>query len=126
MVDLRPCSECRRHVGIEERACPFCGAALAAAAPKAALLGRASRAAVFAGAALASSACGGKQTKPDTTNTQTASQDAGMTDQTWHTDPGDQTGTGDQTGPGDQTDDTPDRSNIPMPYGAPPARRRVV
>jgi hypothetical protein len=122
MADLRPCSECRRHVAIEERACPFCGAALAAAAPRPALLGRASRAAVFAGAALASTACGGKQTKPDTTGNQTAAQDAGMTDQTG----GDQTDPGDQTGPDDQTDTQPDRSNIPMPYGAPPARRRVV
>jgi hypothetical protein len=87
--------------------CPFCSAELAAPAPRSALLGRASRAAVFAGAALASSACGGKKAKSDTNvnNTEPATADAGV-----------------ESPP----PPPPDKNNIPMPYGAPPARRRIV
>lgn len=108
MTDLRPCSGCRRHVAIGERVCPFCSAALAAAVPRDPLLGRMSRAAVFAGAALASTACGGKKAKSDTTTVdqQTAQQDAGV-----------------EQPPPPPPDD---KTNIPMPYGAPPARRRIV
>jgi hypothetical protein len=111
MTDLRPCTECRRHVAIAERACPFCNAELAPGSPRDPLFGRLSRAAVFAGAALASTACGGKKAKSDTapvdqTNQQTTQQaDAGV----------------------DQPKQAePDKAPIPMPYGAPPARRRVV
>ena len=107
MTDLRPCSGCRRHVAIDERVCPFCSTELSAASPKSPLLGRASRAAVFAGVALATSACGGKKAKSDTiNNNQTATSDAGV-----------------ETPPPPPPDD---KNNIPMPYGAPPARRRVV
>ena len=107
MTDLKVCAGCRRHVAIEERACPFCNAVLAAASPHSGLLGRASRAAVFAGAALASTACGGKKPKADNVQNQNdqAQVDAGTP----------------------QPDNTqkPD-NNVPMPYGAPPARRRIV
>jgi hypothetical protein len=99
--------ECRRHVAIGERACPFCRAELEVASPREGKLGRVSRAAVFAGAALATTACGGKK-KADTldnTQQQTATADAGV----------------EQAPP-----PPPDNSNVPMPYGAPPARRRVV
>jgi hypothetical protein len=71
------------------------------------LLGRASRAAVFAGAALASTACGGKKAKSDTNvnnNEQTSTTDAGV----------------------EETKEVrPDQIEA-MPYGAPPARRRIV
>ena len=62
---------------------------------------------MFAGAALASTACGGKKPKADNVNNQekAAQVDAGTPE------------------PDKQE---PDRSNVPMPYGAPPARRRVV
>ena len=109
MTDLRPCSGCRRHVSIDERVCPFCETTLTAASPHQPMFGRLSRAAVFAGAALASTACGGKK-KPDTTTTdqQTAQSDAGVIEE--------------QPKETEPTDKAP----VPMPYGAPPARRRVV
>ncbi len=111
MSQLLPCGECRRHVAVTDSACPFCGAAREVTAPTATRLGRMSRAAVFAGAALATSACGGKKPKTEAIdNQQTQSTaDAGV-EQT--------------TRPPDETE----RANpdVPMPYGAPPARRRVV
>jgi hypothetical protein len=76
-------------------------------------LGRMSRAAVFAGAALATTAaCGGKKPKAEQIDNQqqSASADAGMTEQT----------------PPDNTNDPNNPNNIPMPYGAPPARKRLV
>lgn len=113
MTDLRPCSGCRRHVALDERVCPFCEAPLAAVSPKDPLLGRMSRAAVFAGAALASTACGGKKAKTENVNNveqqQSMKQDAGTT----------------VPEPPD-TGKEPERGPVPMPYGAPPARRRVV
>jgi len=70
-----------------------------------------SRAAVFAGAALATSACGGKKPKTEPLdNQQTQTADAGVEQQT-------------TTPPDDTQRANPD---VPMPYGAPPARRRVV
>ena len=111
MTDLRPCSGCRRHVSIDERVCPFCEATLTAASPQQPLFGRLSRAAVFAGAAIASTAaCGGKK-KPETTTNdqQTVQTDAGMIEEK----------------PPDQKEPA-DKAPMPMPYGAPPARRRVV
>lgn len=95
---------------ITERVCPFCSAALVTASPRDPRLGRMSRAAVFAGAALASTACGGKQAKTDTTTGDTqeaAQQDAGVEEMTPPPPPH-------------------DPNNVPMPYGAPPARHRVV
>ncbi len=111
MSELRPCDGCRRHVSIEDRACPFCGAAREPEGSSGGVtLGRLSRAAVFAGAALATSACGGSKAKADTpidnTQQQTASADAGV-----------------EQPPPPPPDDP---NNIPMPYGAPPARKRVV
>ena len=109
-MQLTPCGECRRHVDVSEAACPFCSAPLTAEPARSSRLGRMSRAAVFASAALAGSACGGK--KPaDTMNNKsggdvTASSDAGV-----------------EQPPPPPPDD---RNNIPMPYGAPPARSRVV
>ena len=43
---MRPCPACRRHVR-DERACPFCGAAVAPAAPRGLFAGPVTRAAVF-------------------------------------------------------------------------------
>jgi hypothetical protein len=97
-------------VSIDERACPFCSAALAAASPRDPLLGRVSRAAVFAGAALATSACGGKKAQPQNVdNQQAAQQDAGT-----------------EAPPPPPNHDPNNPNNVPMPYGAPPARRRIV
>jgi hypothetical protein len=108
MTDLRPCSGCRRHVALDESVCPFCGDALAATSPYRIVFGRVSRAVVFGAALAGGAACGGKKAKTDTNmqNTQTSTVDAGTT-------------TPDET-------KVPERAPVPMPYGAPPARRRVV
>ncbi|MDB4956377.1 MAG: hypothetical protein JWO36_3946 [Myxococcales bacterium] len=113
MIELRPCGECQRHVAVTESACPFCAAVLAAPAPRDLPLGRLSRAAVFAAGALAASACGGKAKPADhVQNVPTA--DAGVTPDAPK--PPERIETGPMGG-----DHTPAR-----PYGAPPARRRLV
>lgn len=106
MNELLPCGECRRHVAVTASTCPFCGATREASTPASARLGRLSRAAVFAGAALATTACGGKKPKsePVDNHQNQSAVDAAVP----------------------ETTTPPDNSNIPMPYGAPPARRRVV
>ncbi len=50
-MSLHPCTTCRRHVRVDARECPFCGAAQAAPSPRGAIpiVGTMSRAAVFAG-----------------------------------------------------------------------------
>jgi hypothetical protein len=112
MNDLRPCPECRRHVRVAEATCPFCAAALAPAAPPTLPVGRLTRAAVFtAGAALAVGAgCGGKKPETqetiDNTTTTTAAPDAGTVVE--------------------EPPPPPPDHDVPMPYGAPPARERVV
>jgi hypothetical protein len=102
-------------VSIDETACPFCGADRTAGAPQDKRFGRASRAAVFAGAMLATTACGGNKPKArdqQIDNTESASADAGVVEQ--------------GPDPDQRTRPDPDPNNTPMPYGAPPARRRVV
>ena len=76
-----------------------------------------SRAAVFAGAALATTACGGKKAKTENVNNTEQHESALKTD----------------AGPtfpeppkGPDTTKEPDKAPVPMPYGAPPARRRTV
>lgn len=112
MSELRPCEGCRRHVSITESSCPFCGTAREVEQPVGTRFGRASRAAVFAGAALASTACGGKKPAAQTVDNHAteAQADAGVATPPDHSDP----------------NDPNNPNNIPMPYGAPPARRRVV
>jgi hypothetical protein len=109
MVELQPCLGCRRHVAVTETACPFCGAAQSAAPAKDLPRGRLSRAAVFAVGALAVAGCGGK-TKPDNNINPPATADASPAE-----------------APADAAaaEVVPDHIQ-PMPYGAPPARRRVV
>jgi hypothetical protein len=103
MAELSPCTHCRRHIAITEAACPFCQGSVELAASTPSRLGRVSRAVVFAGAALATAgACGGKKAKP-TTQQQTAPADAGV-----------------------QKTEPDTTKHMPMPYGAPPARRRFV
>jgi hypothetical protein len=52
-MTLQPCVACGRHVRVEDAACPFCGAPVDEAEPRPSLRGRVSRAAVFAAASLA-------------------------------------------------------------------------
>jgi len=113
-MQLKPCAACQRHVAITETACPFCSESLEVASPRSSTLGRVSRAAVFAGAALATAACGGKKAKPADPNIHTQqTSDAGVVES-----------------PKDAAEEVkvpvPDHHNQPMPYGAPPARRRFV
>lgn len=55
---LISCEGCRRHVRADDEACPFCGAAVAAApVARSVLEGRLSRAAVFASAVLVAPGC---------------------------------------------------------------------
>jgi hypothetical protein len=93
-----------------ETACPFCGVALEATVAPKIPRARLGRAAVFAGAAaigIATAACGGSS----------------------ETDPDDGTG-GDTAGTGGEEieeDDAEESDHpTPMPYGAPPARDRLV
>ena len=114
MSELRPCTACDRHVAIDESSCPFCAAALAPAVPRPRIRGRLSRAAVFASATLAVAACGGGKPKGSTnTSTTPPTADAGV-----------------EPAPADAPEVVsphrePDHIS-PKPYGAPPARRRVV
>ena len=116
MSDLAPCPACRRHVRIDEPACPFCSAALPAASPRTPGVGRFTRAAVFAGAIAGTAACGGKSKPPDNNNNnlENVAVDGGVDEQQ----PPD-------AAPYIEPDRDPD-NNIPMPYGAPPVRARVV
>jgi hypothetical protein len=121
MSDLEPCPGCRRHVRVDEAACPFCGGAIAVSggAPRTLGAGRLTRAAVFAGAAATAIAgCGGKQ-KTDGTGTGTGSENVENTVV--------DAGPGEVVAPPDAAPyvEPPDH-NIPMPYGAPPARTRMV
>lgn len=114
MAELRPCVECRRHVSIDEQMCPFCSATLAvAASQRVSLAARASRAAVFASAALAS-ACG--PAKKSNVPAPQQLPDASVRDA-----PSMQT-----ENPPEPDRSQPEASPVKMPYGAPPARRRVV
>ena len=108
MSELQPCPQCRRHVRSDEATCPFCAVSLRPAPAPALPVGRLARAAVFASAALAS-ACGSAQTKPDQPTNESAAADAGPAD---------------ASAPAVNTP-VPDH-DVPMPYGAPPARRRMV
>lgn len=132
MSELRPCPACDRHVKSDESSCPFCAAALEPAPARRLPRGRLTRAAVFASALAGTAACGTSQQSagdPNDNPPPPAVADAG-TDEMG--------GGGDQAGPpsppdaGTQPVDdvkeerrVPDH-DIPMPYGAPPARSRLV
>ena len=117
MKQLAPCKECRRHVDVRSAACPFCLAPRAPSEPRDVRFRRVSRAGVFAGAALVASACGGKKggdTTPPPPPPATA--DAGV----------DAAPLVDALSPEPVTAPEPERDRPKKPYGAPPARRRVV
>jgi hypothetical protein len=113
-MQLTPCAQCHRHVAITETTCPFCGEAREPTPPRPSTFGRMSRAAVFAGAALATTACGKKAKQPGPNTSTTTQQQQEQT-------------------PPDASPDAPTSEPVkvvphpePMPYGAPPARRRYV
>lgn len=117
MIDLRPCPACRRHARIDAELCPFCNALLDAAPARSMPRGRLTRAAVFAaGAALAGATvgCGSSEGADEHVDEQTTEGDEYV---------GDDMGGGD-----DLTEDEadPPDHDVAMPYGAPPARNRLV
>jgi hypothetical protein len=114
MKQLAPCKECRRHVDVRSAACPFCLAPRAPSDPREFSFRRASRAGVFAGAALVASACGGKKGGDTTPPPPPPTADAGATGETSQVD-----AAAAELPP-------PDPREMAKPYGAPPARRRVV
>lgn len=128
MSDLRPCPACQRHIRIDEEACPFCATANVPAEPRRMPAGRFTRAAVFAGALAGSAAlatgCGSSTPKPDDT-----SGGGDVTNNSGGGDPGATADAGTaEEGPDpdlERTRPDPDH-DIPMPYGAPPARSRLV
>jgi hypothetical protein len=130
MSELQPCPSCRRHVA--ERVCRFCGHEVVPATRELPT-GRMSRAAVFA-SALAIGACGGTK-KP-------AQDPAHVEDDERHVqnhpciepDPAritelekqrDEAKTDEERKALEQKLQTA-REPVCMPYGAPPARRRIV
>lgn len=137
MIDLRPCPSCRRHASVDEAACPFCAAPLAAAAPAARRVaaGRLTRAAIFAGA-VAASGCGSSEPKTDGVEgggdqvlEQQLPADAGSTgggDEVMISAPADAAVTPVETEEQDELRRVRDPNDVPMPYGAPPARSRLV
>ena len=126
MTDLQPCSECHRHVRSSDATCPFCSTAITPAAPPRLPVGRITRAAVFAGALAASAtACGSGQTQP--ADPPPATSDAQISNIAPDT-------TADAGVPVAEPLLAADAAPLPdydyplpnKPYGAPPARTRLV
>lgn len=115
MTKLHACSQCSRHIRVDETACPFCGSASAPRGGRGPV-----RAALLAGALAGASAVGCGDAKPavedpaHTGNPTVVGQSDAM--------PANPVDAG-QVEPPDRTYDP----NLPpMPYGAPPMRKRMV
>jgi hypothetical protein len=161
MTDLRPCTECSRHVRVDEAACPFCGGDNTAPfTPPRIPTGRLTRAAIFASALATggAAACGTNPEPVDPTDDQTTGDDKIMqqdgTTDTTNTTPAPTPDAMMAAPPAavdammaaqppppapvdagvaidTNTDVVPDKvewnpNHIPKPYGAPPARKRLV
>ena len=131
MTELAPCTACRRHVAVAETACPFCGVALPARAAEPFAAQRLARAAVFvAGAALVGAGLASCWTSSSPRDSKVVDHkttaDAGVGDAP--PDPDVEDNTNRQRHPGGGGCVSPGNGQPPvcMPYGAPPARRRVV
>lgn len=126
-MQLQPCAGCRRHVAVGSTSCPFCAAALGDAKASRDPLTRLSRAAVFVAAA-ATSACWTSKAEPKHVDQQQTAvqQDAGVVvdapvaKQLPNDDMNE-----DRHFQNHPCVDTP-QGPMCAPYGAPPARRRVV
>jgi hypothetical protein len=75
-MQLQACESCRRHVSVDEDACPFCGAAIAVSPRPSRFARRLSRAAIFAGATFAG--CHPKEPPAPTIVSAPAPADAGV------------------------------------------------
>jgi hypothetical protein len=137
MTAYSPCPSCRRH--IKDATCPFCGT-LSSQSDRSPGLGRVSRAVVFAGVTVAA-ACGGSQKKTTTPDDNAERRLEEKEDRRhyqdhpcYDPDPAqvaaaqkkvDEAKTDEERSAAQQE---LQRVNQPMcaPYGAPPARRRIV
>jgi hypothetical protein len=126
VIDLHPCTACRRHVSSDEMRCPFCGAGVVPSPPHIVPAGRRTRAAVFATltAAAAAAGCGGKTKNDQSPPPPPPQVDAAVAEPVAVDAP---------TGPVDVEEQPYDRfqgrkcvNGVCPPYGGPPARRRVV
>ena len=107
------CERCNRHVRESDACCPFCSTEVTAA-PHRFAPARVTRAMVFAAATIAGTAGCDKGTKPKAPPATTPKDAAQAIDAA-------------QAQPPDSgTTETPDPHPLPAPYGAPPARRRLV
>lgn len=131
MSDLHPCTECGRHVRIDETACPFCAASLEPGVPRRIRKGRFTRAAVFAGALAGATACssgskGADDPKPPISDAGVVDQADDDDDDTMDDDDDVDTMDDDDDVDPYLGDDDDDHHPVDMPYGAPPARTRLV
>jgi hypothetical protein len=136
MTAYSPCPRCRRH--IKDTECPFCGAR-GTTTDRTLGLGRLSRAMVFAGAS-AAAACGGSQKNTATTpdpngNARVEQEDRNYQNHPCYDPDPAQVAAAQKKVDEAKTDQEREaaqqelqRVNQPMcaPYGAPPARRRIV
>ncbi len=133
MPKLNVCGECRRHVYVEEAACPFCGSSAArsfAIAPRSERLARAAGYAARA-ALLAGAVSGCAQTTEHVEDADV--RDANAVDARRADDAGVDASLADASGPADASvpnDGHPDDTDVPTPlYGGPfpdPRTRAVV
>lgn len=76
-MPLQPCRHCRRHVATTARACPFCGGAVVAGAPRTTPTGRSTRKAI---AVLSFALAGCSGSDETTTGSDTGTADAAFAD----------------------------------------------
>jgi hypothetical protein len=123
MSELQPCTHCSRHVRASDDVCPFCQTPIESRQIRPQLgPGRFTRAAIFAGAIGAIGACDKGQDAQEPQPPPPVVSDAGAVE-----------GDGEFAEPPPapdaapvESDRVPEREMVPKPYGAPPARRRLV
>ncbi len=129
-MQLQPCEGCRRHVAVGSTSCPFCAAPLGEGKSARDPISRLSRAAVFVAAttvAATTVGCWTNKAEPkhvEQQHVQAATPDAGIADAPI----ANQLPDPDEDRRNYQNHPCVDTPQGPMcaPYGAPPARRRIV
>lgn len=125
MSQLQECQACHRHIRLSESECPFCNKAVGASNSRSPL-----RAALFAGAIAGASAMGCGDGKPaasdptDKGNPVEVGQSDAMAASPVDTDTDEVEREEEMVDPRENRVSDPNQP--PMPYGAPPARRRLV
>jgi hypothetical protein len=113
MSDLKVCEECQRHIKVSESACPFCGDS-AGRGP--------SRAALFAGALVSATALGCGDSKPAVEGP----DNSGGGVQAVEIDAMAASPVDTEEVVEEPKEEVIEEPPPPMPYGAPPARKRFV